>query len=209
MNEFFGKARRRNGAGTMTKEKQSQRSHSSGILMDHVVLFHIPQQRSIVSSVLRSGIMCPLRSAQSIPPLSHKNAHTKKSPNLAPAVVPVVPVVRGAVVAMLVVFVMIVAVVFTDCVANRSDRQGSDHRSARINRLHRPPMRIIGGGTTAQSQGQHHGRSNKKGFGYRFHLSESKPKMTSLHRLLRRSPLVFIQILSIFSLTSPCVATSR
>ncbi len=57
MNEFFGKARRRNGAGTMTKEKQSQRSHSSGTLMDHAVLFHIPQQRSIVSSVLRSGII--------------------------------------------------------------------------------------------------------------------------------------------------------
>ncbi|WP_227021395.1 esterase/lipase family protein [Oceaniferula marina] len=41
----------------MTKEKQSQRSHSSGTLMDHAVLFQIPQQRSIVSSVLRSGII--------------------------------------------------------------------------------------------------------------------------------------------------------
>ena len=44
MNDFFGKARRRNGAGTMTKEKRSQRSHSSGTLIDHEVLFQIPQQ---------------------------------------------------------------------------------------------------------------------------------------------------------------------
>ncbi len=42
----------------MTKEKRSQRSHSSGTLIDHEVLFQIPQQSSIVSSVLRSGIKC-------------------------------------------------------------------------------------------------------------------------------------------------------
>gem|GEM_PF-2746156 len=57
MNFYCGKARRWNGAGTMTEEQRSQNRNSSGTLAGHVVHFSTPQQQSIVSTVLRSGIM--------------------------------------------------------------------------------------------------------------------------------------------------------
>ncbi len=56
INFCFGKARRWNGAGTMTEEKRSQNRNLSGTLVDHEVHFLTALKLSIVSSVLRSGI---------------------------------------------------------------------------------------------------------------------------------------------------------